>query len=171
MKLSIIMPFAVEYPQAIFTILSIWFELRYSNIDYELIAVNNWCVQASKQVVRRDTCPSCKNVKIITRKDLGEQLWRKDDICGDKVKSYAAIHKWLKYVEYTDKLSHWQAKNAGVQVASGDVLFFIDAHCGISPGTLRAMYNYYINNIEELNGTLHLPLAYMLENTANAKFR
>lgn len=163
MKLSIIMPFAIEYPQVLFTTMSIWNSLKDSGIDYEVLAINNYCPQAAKQIARRSTCPKCKKSYTVTREELGLWLDNKADVCGDKMRSYANIHSWLHYLEYKDKLSHWQAKNTGVLASTGDVLFFIDAHCVLSPGTLSSMAWYYHDNKERLNGTLHLPLVYMLE--------
>jgi len=157
------MPFVAEYPQALFTLMSIWNELKDSGIDYEVFAINNYCPQAAAQIARRDKCPKCAHVRAITREDLGRFQHNKPDICGDKVRAYATMHPWLNYLEYTDKLSHWQAKNLGVATSTGDILFFMDAHCVISPGSLAALYRHYCHRIEKLNGTLHLPLTYLLE--------
>ena len=55
------------------------------------------------------------------------------------------MHPWLKYVEYKDKLSHWQAKNAGVAASTGEVLWFCDAHCIAPVEDLPNMAYYYMN--------------------------
>lgn len=164
-KLSIIMPFCGEYPQNIFTIMSIWNQLRDTDIDWELIAVNNWCDKVAAQADYRYTCPDCKKTRKITRAEANSYRppYGKPDPGGNRVRSYAAMHPWLNYVEYKDKLSHWNAKNAGVAVATGDILFFIDAHCALVPGSLVGMYRYYVEHHEALNGTLHMPLVYILE--------
>lgn len=165
-KLSIIIPFCGEYPQNLFTIMSIWNQLRDSGIDYELIAVNNWNDKVAVQADYLYTCPDCKKTRKITRAEANRYRppYGKDDPGGAKVKSYAAMHPWLKYVEYTDKLSHWNAKNAGVAAATGDILFFIDAHCALAPESLVSMFEHYTKNPDTImNGTLHLPIVYFLE--------
>lgn len=165
-KLSIIMPFCGEYPQNIFTIMSIWNNLRDSGIDWELIAVNNWCNRAASQADYSYKCPDCNKTRKITRAEANSYRppYNKADPGGMRVKSYAAIHKWLKYVEYKDKLSHWNAKNAGVAASTGDVLFFTDAHCALAPVSLTAMFKYYTEHpTAMLDGTIHLPVAYFLE--------
>lgn len=169
-KLSIITPFCGEYPQNIFTIMSIWNQFHKSDIDWELILVNNWCDEAANQADYAYTCPSCKAVRKVPRGEANSYRppYKNPDPGGSRVKSYSAAHPWLKYVEYKDKLSHWNAKNAGVAASTGDVLFFIDAHCGLIPGTLTEMYHYYKTHHEELNGTLHMPVAYFLERPGRA---
>lgn len=165
-KLSIIMPFCGEYPQNIFTIMSIWNQLRDSDIDYEVIAVNNWNDRVASQADYKYTCPDCKTSRKIPRGEANRYRppYGTDDPGGSRVKSYAKIHPWLKYVEYPDKLSHWNAKNAGVAASTGGVLFFIDAHCALAPGSLVEMFNYYTKHPTAiLDGTLHMPLVYFLE--------
>jgi len=166
-KLSIIMPFCGEYPQNIFTIKSIWNQFRDLDydVDWELIAVNNWCSQVAIQADYAYTCPDCGKSRKITRAEANRYRppYAKDDPGGNRVRAYAAIHPWLKYVEYSDKLSHWNAKNAGVTSSTGDILFFIDAHCDIDPGILADMFMFYSEHYKELNGTLHLPIYYFLE--------
>jgi glycosyltransferase involved in cell wall biosynthesis len=170
-KLSIIMPFCGEYPQVIFTIMSIWNQFQdYPKLDWELIAVNNWCDQAAKQADYQYTCPDCKKTHKVPRGEANTYRppYKNPDPGGSRVKSYAAIHQWLKYVEYDSKLSHWNAKNAGVAAATGDILFFIDAHCALPPDSLADMYGEYILNHDKLNGTLHLPICYFLERVGKA---
>ena len=166
-KLSIIMPFCGEYPQNIFTVMSIWNHMRSfgTDIDWELIAVNNWCDRVAAQADYKYKCPDCGKDRRITRAEANRYRppYANDDPGGSRMLSYAAIHPWLKYIEYTDKLSHWNAKNAGVAAATGDVLFFIDAHCALGPHSLADMFRYYTTHLHDLNGTLHLPLVYFLE--------
>jgi glycosyltransferase involved in cell wall biosynthesis len=47
-ELSVIIPFCNEYPQILFTIQSIAQELR-DRVDFEIIAVNNYCDEVEKQ--------------------------------------------------------------------------------------------------------------------------
>ncbi len=95
--------------------------------------------------------------ELIKSKDEGH--WYEDP-GGGQLKGMQRSYPWLKYFEYTDKLSHWQAKNLGVQNSEGKILMFIDAHCMIRRDSIVKMYDYYLHHHEELNGTLHLPLSY-----------
>lgn len=95
--------------------------------------------------------------KQIKRGDQGRWF---EDPGGAQLKGMTRSYPWLKYLEYTDKLSHWQAKNLGVQNSEGKFLMFIDAHCMIRRDSIIKMFNCYRDNYGELNGTLHLPLSY-----------
>ncbi len=135
-KLSVIIPFCNEHPQVLFTIQNIAQELR-DRTDFEIIAVNNYCDDVSKQ-------------------------GRIEDDAGSAIKSSVPGNKWLKYLTYTDKLSHWQSKNLAVKNSTGDILVFIDAHCIVARDALFKMFEYYSQHHEELNGTIHLPLTYKI---------
>jgi len=80
-----------------------------------------------------------------------------------KICDIAKPHKRITSLKYDEKLSHWNAKNFGIQHSSGDVLFFIDSHCLLAKDSLINMYKYYTEHEEELHGTLHLPILYMSE--------
>lgn len=135
-ELSVIIPFCNEYPQNIFTIQSIAQELR-DRVDFEILAVDNYCDEVKAQGRFRDGG-------------------------GDAVAACAKGNSWLKYLQYTEKLSHWQAKNHAVKHASGKFLWFCDAHCIVSRDSLYRMFAYYRDNYERLDGTLHLPLTYKI---------
>lgn len=135
-KLSVIIPFCNEHPQVLFTIQNIAQELR-DRVDFEILAVNNYCDEVYNQ-------------------------GRIEDVAGESIKASAAGNKWLKYLTYTDKLSHWQSKNLAVKNSTGDILVFIDAHCIVARDALYKMFDYYSQHHEELNGTIHLPLTYKI---------
>lgn len=135
-KLSVIIPFCLEQPQALFTIQSIAQELR-GRVDFEIIAINNYCDEVKEQGAHEDKGYEC-------------------------ILAAERVNPWLKVLHYKDKLSHWQAKNMGVQASTGEFLWFCDAHCVISRNTLYNMLCYYNATHEELNGTLHLPLTYKI---------
>ncbi len=136
-KLSVIVPFVNEHPQAAFTIQALYCELR-DKADFEIIAVDNWCSEVERQ-------------------------GRKNDSGHKYLESIASLHKWLKLLSYSDKLSHWNAKNFAINNSDGEVLLFCDAHCIPSHGSILSMLHYYLEHCDELNGTLHLPLSYMLD--------
>lgn len=141
-KLSVIIPFAQEHPQIAFTVQAIYCELR-DKCDFEIIVIDNHCEELQLQL---------------------EEKGNKRDGGGEYMSSLATPERpWLKYVQYDVKLSHWNAKNYGVDTATGDYLFFVDSHCIPSHGSLSSMFEYYRDNYKQLNGTLHLPLSYMLE--------
>jgi len=151
-KLSIIIPFCNEYPQVLFTLQMLINELR--GQDAEILTVNNYCHEVGQQIDREEICPVCMNTIEYPRgEDLGGQTidyWERD--------RYPAARK----LEYKDKLSHWQAKNHGVSESTGGILLFLDAHVVPTPGAIKSMYNYFVNN--DMGGTghtLHLPLTQM----------
>lgn len=157
MRLSVIIPFCNEYPQVAFTVQSVLEELKTADFAYEVVVIDNYCQEVSNQKLRDELCPFCMHpFEVFRSPDKGGEF------LSDKVKFHPST---LKYVKYDQKLSHWNAKNAGVKNASGDVLLFLDAHVIPSQGSIRSMFNYYVKNYEALNGTLHLPLGYLLSKT------
>lgn len=135
-ELSVIIPFCNEYPQNMFTIQNIAQELS-GRVDFEIIAIDNFCDEVRAQK-------------------------REQDKGGEAIAACTKGNPWLRYVKYEDKLSHWQAKNLGVQLSTAPFLWFVDAHCIISRDSLFNMFLYYKVHHRELNGTLHLPLTYKL---------
>lgn len=141
--LSIIIPFCNEWPSVAFTIRSIAEQLT-GKVDFEIIAVDNYFVG-----------PDCREP------DRGHDHLNKDGKLVDgHIKQVAGFHKWLKYVRYGERLSHWQAKNAGVKESSGQFLWFMDAHVMPSQDSLADMFAYYKDAQTDLTGTLSLPLTY-----------
>jgi glycosyltransferase involved in cell wall biosynthesis len=130
MKLSVIIPAANEWPTSVFTVRNIYEELR-DRVDFEILYVDNSMLPDDKK----------------------ERAY--DQMCG-----LSRGYPWLKPLKYTDKLSHWQAKNLAVKESTGDFLWFCDAHCIISRDALFRMFNYMCCHHDTLNGTLHLPLTY-----------
>lgn len=152
-KLSIILPFCNEYPQLGFTVQSILNELKQLEAETELIVIDNFCTEVEKQTIGEDFCPKCmQSFKKFRVKDKGSDFLQK------QAKSLSN----LKYIVYTEKLSHWNAKNVGVQASTGDILLFLDAHVVPSTNTIKQIFDYYTTHYTGLKGTLHLPLAYLL---------
>ena len=135
-KLSVVIPFVNEFPQLLWTVQSVAQDLL-GRAEFELIAINNYCEEVKAQD-------------------------RVEDKGGETIHACQKGHTWLKYLEYKDKLSHWQSKNLGVRSSTGDILWFVDAHCVVSRDALYNMFNYYIDNEEKINGSLHLPLTYKI---------
>ena len=140
-KLSVIIPFAQEHPQAAFTVQAIYCELR-DKCDFEIIVIDNHCTELDVQL-----------------KNSG----RERDKGGEYLSSLATQERpWLKYITYDEKLSHWNAKNAGIAASDGEYLWFCDSHCVPSQGSVIAMLDYYRQQ-DPRSGSIHLPLSYMLE--------
>lgn len=134
MEISIIIPFCNEWPQVAFTIRNIAEELM-DRADFEIIAVDNWCDELKAQGASPDRG-------------------------HEHILSMSQGNEWLKVIAYDKKLSHWQAKNAGVEASTGKFLFFCDAHCIVARDALYNLYSTYRARHYDLNGTLHLPLTY-----------
>jgi len=136
-ELSVIMPFCQEWPQVIWTVRSVAEELK-GRVDFELIAIDNWCAEVQKQ-------------------------GRVKDKGGEYLKNVAGRgNPWLKVLQYSEKLSHWNAKRVGVEASSGKFLWFVDAHCAVGRDALYKMFEYYKVHHGFLDGTIHLPLTYQL---------
>jgi len=155
MRLSIIIPFADEWPQVIFTIQSIAQTLL-GRIDFEIIAVDNECKELRDQIN--------KKVDRARQADggLADDLENKSRKSTEAIKACAKYNNWLRYENYSKKLSHWQAKNLGVSVSIGDILWFCDAHCIAGRNSVYDMLIEYEKNYDKYNGTIHLPLTYKI---------
>jgi glycosyltransferase involved in cell wall biosynthesis len=169
MKLSIVVPFIGEYMQSLFTIQSVAQDLI-GRVDFEIIAVNNYCEQARKQSYVSATkamekmFSSFRDKGKVTIEDMFEihksVYPTYEDRSGGAIKACEKLNDWLKYIEYNEKLSHWQAKRIGVENSTGDILMFVDAHCVPSRDSIFGMFNLYQNYMDE--GSMHLPLTYKI---------
>jgi len=180
-KLSIIIPFAGEYPQAIFTIRAIGESLKaHPEIDFEVIAVDNWCPQIEQQAI--------DNMRLILRSsdltnglspevmlEIADKAWPKVTLknkTGEAIEAVADHFPWLKYIKYQERLSHWQCKRVACEAADGDTFLFVDAHCIPSANGIPQMFNEYYkpastpDGYEDFTyaeaGSMHLPLTYKI---------
>ena len=163
-KLSVVIPFVNENPLIQSTIQSIAQELL-DRCDFEILAVDNYCHQVEKQ--REPTVEAVSVKHGISKEQVNAVLEEFDnpfvkDKGGEAVKACQRGNPWLRYVVYSDRLSHWQAKNYAVSKAEGDVFFFSDAHCVPSRDSIFKMFEFYVGNRKELNGSIHLPVTYKL---------
>lgn len=133
-ELSIIVPFVNEYPQVLFTIKSISEDLI-GRVDFEILAINNYAQG---------------------------YVDRPEDKSGEAVSACEPLCPWLKYIHYKDKLSHWNAKRVGVEKSSGKFLLFCDSHVVPSRDAIYSMFQYYKENWEKLDGSIHLPVTYKI---------
>ena len=150
-KLSVIIPFVSEHPQIAFTVQALGAELIHGVRNFEVIVIDNHCPQVEQQWA---------------------EGWKGHEDGGGKYMSEAAGRlPWLKYLNYTDKLSHWQCKNLGVRESTGDILLFLDSHVVPSQGTIAGMFLEYAKTWETLHGTMHLPLSYMLDHNSQLRYK
>jgi glycosyltransferase involved in cell wall biosynthesis len=160
-ELSVIIPYCNEWPQVCFTIRSIAEELH--EFDFEIIAVDNWCEEVEEQGRVPDRGHDRMVDPVHKHASYGVYSEHPPGVDLDFVKSHILAmskkHEWLRYVRYEEKLSHWNAKNAGVAAAKGQFLWFMDSHVILGHG-VSGMFKYYRDNWENLNGTMHLPWTY-----------
>ena len=179
-QLSIIIPGCNEWPQNIFTMASIAASLD-GLVDYEIIYVDNQSQRAedrqSNASIRGDVdglIDSCIHPDGIDRLQLAncfESYVHGHDIQGadgDFTSMYMNKNSLIEsgnlvYLKYDDTASHWQAKNKALEIAKGRILMFIDAHNFVQRPDLARMYDYYIANEEEINGSLHMPIMGLLD--------
>lgn len=173
-ELTVVVPFVNEYPQIIFTLQSINQELshRQEPVDFEVIAVNNYCEEVVKQdrdlsrrlaiglAGRFDIKDSYKDV--ISYLETMEFGFGPEDKGGEVLRACMPGNKWLKVLEYREKLSHWNAKRIAVENSDSKFIWFCDAHCIVGRNSVYPMFQYYNQNYKFLNGTIHLPLTYKI---------
>jgi glycosyltransferase involved in cell wall biosynthesis len=162
-ELSVIIPYVNEWPQILFTIRSIAETLRGEGIDFEIIAVDNWCEEVEEQ--NRVADRGHDRMIDPDVKDSSYGLYKPGppgvtlQLAKSHIYAMAKKHEWLKYIRYEDKLSHWNAKNVGVKASKGDFLWFMDSHVVLGKNA-SGMFKYYENEHKSLNGTMHLPWTY-----------
>jgi len=66
----------------------------------------------------------------------------------------------VKFFIKDDNLSHWQAKNLGIRESTGDLLFFVDAHCIIGKNALDHLALFLGSGHDVAHCVIH----YMLDN-------
>ncbi len=157
-ELSVIVPYVNEWPQIAFTLRSLAEELE--GIDFEIIAVDN--LHPVVELQQRILADRGHARYVHAKKNYGFYGDHPEGslLEGSAIKGFATLNPWLKYLRYDKKLSHWNAKRVGADIAEGEILCFIDAHCVPSRDSLKLMYIYYMQEAERLNGTIHMPLTY-----------
>jgi len=106
-------------------------------VDFELIAIDNFCEKARGDGYERDKGPNA-------------------------LRAAQEGNPWLKVLTYDERQSHWQAKNLGVRESTGKFLLFVDAHVMPGRDSIYPMFEYFLANHEALNGSLHLPVTYLI---------
>lgn len=172
--LSVIIPFVGEFPQILFTVQAISQNIAESDINYEIIAINNWCDEAREQANQSANHElknfiSSYNMKLKSGKPVLEDVFKLhkgikptyEDRSGEAIKACARINPWLEYLEVSDRLSHWEAKRQACKIAKGKHLLFVDAHTIPGAGSIPGMFKEYNDNFCK-KGSMHLPLTYKI---------
>ncbi len=133
-ELTVVVPFVNEWPQIIWTIRSLAEELI-DRVDFEIIAVNNY---------------------------VDREIKKPEDKGAKHMHNVARGHKWLRVLDYKEKLSHWNAKREAIKNSSSDFLFFSDGHCIPARDAVYKAFSLYRSSHKALHGTLHLPLTYQI---------
>lgn len=163
--LSIIVPFAGEYPQALFTVQSIAQSLI-GKIDFEIIVVDNHCDELeiqwnnAKAKVARSLIIDGKNMSYEDIMSCFDRLPPKMSTkSSDAFKASEKGNEWLRYMKFDERLSHWECKRLACEAAKSDTFLFIDAHCVPSTGIDKMFEDY--KGLRGF-GSLHMPLTYKI---------
>jgi len=172
LDLSIIIPFAGEHPQVLFTIQAINESLK-GKLDFEIIAVNNHCPELESQWanLKQKAVNKVTDIRIKEERGSDINIFDIDEIikllppamndrAGEAIKAAERGNDWLRYMEFTERLSHWECKRLACKEAKADTFLFIDAHCIPSNG-IADMYSTYINGYDNI-GSFHMPLTYKI---------
>ncbi len=169
--LSIIIPFAGEYPQVLFTVQSIA-ESLHGKIEFEIIVVNNHCQELEDQWSLQQKRAAVVLNKI-TQKE--RRLVNDEDMrgvmtplvpgmnamkSGEALKASAGGNPWLRYLKFDKRLSHWECKRQACAAAHADTFLFLDAHCIVSDG-IANMFDAYTDGYSNI-GTFHMPITYKI---------
>lgn len=140
--LSVIIPYVNEYPQNVFTVQGIVNQLRQTDIDFEIVLINNYCDRVAGQG---------------KPEDKGREYFEK--LISNGVAPY------LRHLNHPGKLSSWACRSLGAAEAKGRYLLYCDAHVCFPPDALWDIYSAAVA-MEDL-GTLHFPIAYMNDAPGN----
>jgi hypothetical protein len=150
MKLAVIIPYAQEGANTLFTCRAVHEDLL--DVDHEVIVVDNMCPELEAQLATKNLVPDSGHAH---NDDNGAPV-------ESDLKVAARSSRWLKYLRFDECLSHWQCKAAAIEFTTADTLLFVDAHCIPKQGSLRGMYWLYSDLFSGEESTLHLPLTYYL---------
>lgn len=154
-ELAVIINHVGEYPHLHYTLQSVWMELRASEIDFEVICVDNDCEEAKRSGYEPGPTPF--NI----------------DDSMDFLTNGGKYTPWLRRLKYDKKLSHWSAKGYAVKNTVAPYLFFLDAHCLLLPAGLTKMFDRYKTavNLGITNESYHLSISDFLRPDFTKKYK
>ena len=144
--LSIIVGFVNEYPQIVFTLRAIAESIG-DALNFEIIAVDNWCEEVSVQNRSPD--------------EGHDRLNDKGELQQSRVAGAAKRLPWLRYLRYDEKLSHWNCKRVGVAAADSDTFLYMDAHVIPARDAIAEQFKWY-NEFVGRDHVVHLPWTYQI---------
>jgi hypothetical protein len=174
MKLSVIIPFVGEFPQVMFTIQAVANNILCDpSIDFEILAVDNYCQEAKLQALHSATIALEKIIgsyrsssddedwvdKMIPLNKGGREdpidMWKVREMIkptyenrsGEAVKACARGWPWLRYISVDTGLSHWEAKRIACEQATGDIFLFLDSHIIPTAWAIPRMFNAYVRRV------------------------
>jgi len=128
-KLSVIIPYCNEYPQILFTVQNVLNEME--GIDGEVITIDNMSTQKNGEGI--EIFQLLQNKKGYRNKGM------------------------LKNIQYNKKQGHWNAKNAGLEIAEGKRILFLDSHVILKKNSILRMMK------SPCPGSLHMQINYLLD--------
>lgn len=177
-ELSIIIPFAGEYPQVLFTIQAVAQSLLTTGLDFEILAVDNHCMELEQQWQTANTKASYAVMEAMNERSPDSEIPRhfvsvpdfkkgldqvprchQSNKAGEAIKAAAKGNPWLRYIAFDGWLSHWECKRIACEEAKADTFLFLDAHVVPSAG-IDKMYHAY--QYFRGDGTFHMPLTYKI---------
>lgn len=144
-KLAVIITGMNEWPRIQYTIRSVYEELR-DRADFDIYYVDNFATDAWN-------------------------LGKTPDESLEAIRGASSRIPELHVIEYKDHLSHWAAKAHAVENTDHDFFLFLDAHVIPKRNSLYYQWEYYHENHEELNGTLHMPTTYKILETHALQYK
>lgn len=171
--LSVIIPFAGEYPQVLFTVQAMASVLK-DKLDFEIIVIDNDCQELRDQwmIARMRAANQLNQLETVTEQDIDKLIPSlsvmsgKDDKGAEKsAKSFFAAagpgkNEWLTYMKFNEWLSHWECKRIACENAKADTFLFVDAHT-IPTNGIPEMFDEYNKGFNEVS-SFHMPLTYKI---------
>jgi hypothetical protein len=163
-ELSVIIPFANEGSNVVFTVQALMEELN-GFCKYEIILVDNmsdWYIECK---VKNEFVPWMENKErpYPVRSRAYFIAPPESKKAGSRISTQFFKNGPCKYFTWDVKPGHWNAKNKGIMESRGKYLFFLDAHCIMNRDGVRHMIQFLREHEGEKIGGIHSYINYMLD--------